>query len=129
MPFIEAARTRIKQLPERDPARVVLEFMLKHATGIENSKSWYLIQAELKDHGIEMTQTQFQQTVLAETRAADIFIASTDHGRGRGYFLIKDHGDAMTMRNFYENRIAAEQANLANLNRLIDIQWPPAQTT
>ena len=126
MPFVEAARLRARALPGNDPMRIVLDYMLQHAVGLQNSKPWAEIQQQLDDHGTRMTQTQFQQTLLAQTRAGDVFIASNDHGRARGYFLIQDHADAVSMRDWYVARIAAEQANLNNLNRLIDLQWPPA---
>ena len=126
MPFLEAARDRARNLPANDPMRIVLEYMLRHAVGVQNSKPWAAIQEELDDNGIRMTQTQFQQTMLAQTRAGDIFIASNDHGRARGYFLIHDRADALSMRDWYVARIAAEQTNLNNLNALIRAQWPEA---
>ena len=124
MPFVEAARERARALPANDPMRIILEYMLRHAVGMQNSKPWSVIQDELDNHGIGMTQTKFQQTILAQTRSGDIFIASNDHGRSRGYFLIQDRADAFAMRNWYEARIAAEQANLTNLNNLIHAEWP-----
>jgi hypothetical protein len=99
--------------------------MLAHAVGVQNARSWNAIQAELHENDIRMSKEQFQQTILAETRRGQIWIGSTDHGRRRGYFLIQDHGDAMTARNFIADRIAAQQANLNNLDQLIQIQWPP----
>jgi hypothetical protein len=60
-----------------------------------------------------MTNTGFQQTVLAESRGADFFIGSGP----RGYFLIETLEDAAAMRDFYERRIAAETQNLGNLQR------------
>src|SRR6266853_848262 len=115
MPFVKAARTVVQKLPTTDPLRIVLEYLLKHGIGSHNAKPWGELQEELDDHGIKMTQTKFQQTVLKDTRAGEIFIGSNDHGRSRGYFLIQERVDAVTMWEFYQKRIAAEQANLANL--------------
>jgi hypothetical protein len=127
MPFVDAARATVPKLPTSDPLRIVLEYLLKHGIGSHNAKPWSKIEEELDDHGIKMTQTEFQQTVLKDTRAGDIFIGANDHGRTRGYFLIRERVDAITMRDFYRKRIAAEQANLASLERLIDVEWPPAK--
>ncbi len=123
MPFVAAAKAKIRQLPANDPTRIVLEFMLKHAVGIQNAKSWRMLSDELEDHAIHMTREQFQQTILKSTREGDIFIGSNDHGPGRGYFLIQDKGDASTMQDFYEKRIAAEEAHLTNLKRLISAEF------
>ena len=83
-----------------------------------------LVPSRQSDNGIAMTQTEFQQTILKDTRAGEIFIGANDHGRSRGYFLIQERVDAVTMREFYRKPIAAEQANFANLDRLIQIEWP-----
>ena len=124
MPFVSAARTAVQKLPANDATRIVLLYLLKHGVGCHNAKPWSKIQEELDDHGITMTQTEFQQTILKDTRAGEIFIGANDHGRSRGYFLIQERVDAVTMREFYRKRIAAEQANLQNLERLIQIEWP-----
>ena len=69
--------------------------------------------AHLRALGLNLTETGFQQTVLAESRGRDYFIGS---GR-RGYFLIETLQDAEAMASFYDTRIRAEQQNLANLRR------------
>jgi len=71
------------------------------------------IVAHLQGQGINITDTQFQQTVLAESRGADFFIGSGN----RGFYLITTIGDAQKMRDFYETRIRTEQDNLNNLRR------------
>ena len=124
MPFVESVRAAVGKLPAKDATRIVVEYLLKHGVGSHNAKPWSEIEEELDDHGIKMTQTEFQQTILKDTRASDIFIGANDHGRSRGYFLIQERVDAVTMRDFYRKRIAAEQANLDNLERLIQMKWP-----
>lgn len=124
MPFVHAAREEVQRLREGEPTRVVLEYLLAHGVGVQNAKSWRRIAEHLEENDIEMTREQFQQTILAETRTGEIFIGSTDHGPNRGFFLIQDRGDAGTIREFYRRRIAAEEANLANLERLIAAEWP-----
>ena len=47
---------------------------------------------------------------------------------GGGYFLIQERVDAVTMRDFYRKRIAGEQANLENLEILIQLEWPGIET-
>lgn len=124
MPFVNAARALVQRLPQDDSTRVVLEYLLEHGIGRANAQPWSNIEEHLNAHGIEMSQTQFQQTILADTRSGDIFIGSNDHGTGRGYFLIQDREDADTAREFYTRRIAAQQANLTRLDALIRQQWP-----
>ena len=124
MPFVASAKARIKELSAGDRTRIVLEFLLKHAVGVENAKPWPAIQNRLNKLGVRMTVQVFQQTILRATREGEIFIGSNDHGLGKGYFLIKNKNDAETMKKFYDKRIASEKANLKKLKRLIKIQWP-----
>lgn len=124
MPFIDAASALIRQLPPTDTMRVILEYLLHHGVGRANAQPWSNIEQHLSKRGIGLTQTQFQQTILAQTRSGDIFIGSNDHGSGRGYFLIRDKADADSAREFYTRRIAAQEANLNRLNELIRQQWP-----
>lgn len=123
MPFIDAARALVGGLPAGDTMRIVLEYLLHHGVGRANARPWSNIEDHLNAHGIFMSQTQFQQTILKETRSGDVFIGSNDHG-ARGYFLIQDRADADMAREFYERRIAAEQTNLDHLNSLIRQRWP-----
>lgn len=124
MPFVNDARAEVRRLPADSPRRIVLQYLLDHGIGVQNAKSWARIAEHLEEHDIDITREQFQQTILADTRAGTIFIGSTDHGPNRGYFLIQDRGDAGTIREFYRRRIAAEQQNLGNLERLIALEWP-----
>ena len=124
MAFINSARLAIQQLPQGDLTRVVLEYLLQHGLGRVNARPWSQIEADLSANGIYISQQQFQQGILAASRAGDIFIGSNDHGTGRGYFLIQDRDDAEFAREFYNRRIAAQQANLDHLNALILQQWP-----
>jgi hypothetical protein len=101
MPFINDARAEVRRLPAGEPRRVILEYLLAHGVGVQNAKSWPRIAEHLEEHGIEMTREQFQQTILADTRAGTIFIGSNDHGPNRGFFLIQDRGgliDLTTVR-------------------------------
>ena len=124
MPFVDAARALVRRLPPNDKTRVVLEYLLHHGAGRGNAQPWGNIEQYLNTRGIDMSQTHFQQTILADTRSGDIFIGSNDHGAGRGYFLIQDRADADLAREFYTRRIAAQEANLNRLDELIRQQWP-----
>ena len=127
MPFVDAARALVQRLPPSDTTRVVLEYLLRHGVGRANARPWNNIEQYLNAHGINMSQTQFQQTILKETRSGDIFIGSNDRGTGRGYFLIKDKADAVLTREFYIRRITAERANLKRSDSLIRQRWPKAR--
>lgn len=124
MAFINAAKLHVQQLPQGNATRIVLEYLLANAVGCLNACPWVKIDAHLKANGISLTREQFQQSILAETRAGDIFIGSNDHGTSRGYFLIQDEQDARVAREFYVRRIAAQQTNLDRLDDLISQEWP-----
>jgi hypothetical protein len=113
MSFLPAVQREINSRHPTDPVRVTLEYLMQHAVGRQNAVTLPTIVADLRTRGLNLTETGFQQTVLAESRSRDYFIGS---GR-RGYFLIDSHQDAEEMRDFYEERIRAEQQNLANLRR------------
>ena len=119
MPFVDSARAAVQRLPQGDRTRVTLEYLLQNALGRHNARPWPKLEAHLNTHGINMSREEFQQTILAESRAGDIFIGSNDHGPGRGYFIIQDRADADVAREFYTRRIAAQQANLVRLDGLI----------
>jgi hypothetical protein len=112
MSFLPAVRREIHKRPAGDPVRVTLEYLLENAVGRRNAVPLPRIVAELRRRGLHLTETGFQQTVLAESRDGDYFIGSG----GRGY-LIATQADAEEMRDFYERRIAAERQNLFNLKR------------
>jgi hypothetical protein len=120
MPFVDSARAAVQQFALGHPTRVVLEYLLENALGRHQARPWSEIGAHLNEHGIAMTREQFQQTILAETRSGDIFIGSNDHAPGRGYFIIENRADADFAREFYTRRIAAQQTNLDQLDRLIE---------
>jgi hypothetical protein len=113
MSFLPAVQREINSRQPNDPVRLTLEFLLGNAVGRQNAIPLPTIVAQLRAQGINLTETGFQQTVLAESRDRDYFIGS---GR-RGYFLIDTQQDAEEMRDFYEERIRAEQQNLDNLRR------------
>jgi hypothetical protein len=87
--------------------------MVQHAVGRHNPVTLPTIVAHLQDVGASITETGFQQTVLAASRSADYFTGSGRHG----YYLIDTIDDACEMRDFYEVRIRREQQNLDNLRR------------
>lgn len=113
MSFIPAVNREIANRQPGDPARETLQYLLQNAVGRHNPVPLATIVADLRNVGVTLTETGFQQTVLAESRDNDYFIGSGRHG----YFLIAAVEDAEEMRDFYENRIRAEQQNLANLVR------------
>jgi hypothetical protein len=113
MSFLPAVQREISRRQPNDPVRVTLEYLLQNAVGRQNAVTLPTIVENLRARGVPLTETGFQQTVLAESRDRDYFIGS---GR-RGYFLIESEQDAAEMRDFYEERIRAEQQNLANLRR------------
>jgi hypothetical protein len=113
MSFIPAVQREINNRQANDPVRIALEYLQQNAVGRQNPVPLSTIVAHLQATGINITETGFQQTVLAESRDRDFYIGS---GR-RGYFLIDNIADAQDMRDFYETRIRAEQQNLDNLRR------------
>ncbi|HEX5399918.1 MAG TPA: hypothetical protein VFY06_12815 [Verrucomicrobiae bacterium] len=113
MSFLPAVQREIQRLLPNDPIRITLEYMSQRAVGHRNPIPLHQIVAHLRAQGIQITNTGFQQTVLAGSRSADYFIGSGSHG----YFLIDTIDDAIVMRDFYETRIQAELQNLANLRR------------
>jgi hypothetical protein len=113
MSFIPAVRREIGGRQPNDPIRLVLEFLLQNGVGRSNSKPIGDIITHLQANGVNITPTVFQQTILSDSRSSDYYIGSGS----RGYFLIDNRGDAERMRDFYESRIIAEQANLDNLRR------------
>ena len=114
MPFLNDVRQTIRNLPANDPLRRTLEFLLQNAVGKNNAVPFAQIDRHLRRHNIVMSMQTFQHTVLHSTRVGTIFIASFN----RGYFLIQDPDDAITMRDWYRNRIRSEARNLVNLRRL-----------
>jgi hypothetical protein len=113
MSFLPAVLREIARRQPNDPIRVTLEYMHPAHVGEANAVPLPTIVAHLQGRGINITETGFQQTVLAQSRGADFFIGS---GR-RGYFLIDTIDDALVMRDFYQARINREQQNLDNLRR------------
>ena len=97
----------------RDPVRITLEYMMSCGIGRRNAIPLRRIVAYLNRRGVRVSETGFQQTILAESRSGNYFIGSDR----RGYFLIDSVQDAEEMRDFYRTRIRREQENLANLAR------------
>lgn len=113
MSFLPAVRREIASRQPNDPIRMTLEYLIQHGIGHLNPVSKSVIVPHLNNNGIQITETGFQQTVLAESRSQDFYI-----GVGRsGYFLIDTIEDAFVTRDFYNVRIQAEQRNLENLRQ------------
>lgn len=113
MSFIPAVQREVARRAANDPVRITLEFLLQNGIGRANSVSIGTIIQHLQTFGITMTPNGFQQSILAESRGSDFFIGSGN----RGLYLIDSEADAARMRDFYQNRIRAEQHNLDNLIR------------
>jgi hypothetical protein len=113
MSFIPAVQRVVARRAANDPVRITLEFLLQNGVGRANSVSIGRIIQHLQTFGITMTSNGFQQSVLAESRGSDFFIGSGN----RGLYLIDSEADAARMRDFYQNRMRAEQNNLNNLIR------------
>ena len=113
MSFLPAVQREIANRQPNDPIRLTLEYLIQHGIGHQNPVPLIVIVQHLNDNGIQISETGFQQTVLAASRDADYFIGSGN----RGYFLIDTVDDARVMQRFYNTRISAEQQNLDNLYR------------
>ena len=113
MSFLPAVHREIANRQPNDPIRQTLEYLIQHGIGHLNPVPLPIIVQHLNDNGILISETDFQQTVLATSRDADYFIGSSN----RGYFLIDTIDDARVMQRFYTTRISAEQQNLDNLRR------------
>lgn len=113
MSFLPAVHREITNRQPNDPIRLTLEYMIQNGIGHLNPVPLPVIVQHLNDNGVSLSETDFQQTVLAASRDADYFIGSGY----RGYFLIDTVDDARVMQRFYTTRISAEQQNLDNLRR------------
>jgi hypothetical protein len=100
----------------------LLDFLIANAIGNLNAQPWSAIEAHLLLHGHHLSQTSFQQGLLKESRETDFFIGSFDHDP-RGYFLIDTEPDAVLMREWYDARIAKEQARVASLRRQVHVPY------
>lgn len=124
--FTEIAQDRIRFLGDRDPERIVLEYLMKHARGNANARPWPFLESVLLANGSPMSKKKFQQTILKKSRANGVFIGSNDSGDSRGYFLIETEQDAKVMCGFYHKRIKAETENLSKLTDLMRLKgWEP----
>jgi hypothetical protein len=120
MSFLPAVQIQINNRQANDPVRITLEYMMAHAVGHHNAVPLPTIVAHLNRRGVNITETGFQQTILAESRRRNYFIGSGH----RGYFLIDTVQDAEQMRDFYETRIRREQENLTNLRgQAVALGW------
>jgi hypothetical protein len=99
MSFLPAVQREINNRNPGDPIRVALEYLVEHAVGRHNAIPLSTLVTVLSGRGVHLTETDFQQTVLAQSRDRDYCIGS---GRS-GYFLIESQADAEEMRDSYEN--------------------------
>ena len=113
MSFLPAVQREINNRPLNDPVRVTLEYFMQRGVGRQNSVTLANIVRHLQRQRLNITETGFQQSVLAESRARDFYIGSGP----RGYYLIDTIADAREMRDFYVARMRAERRNLRNLRR------------
>lgn len=112
--FIDAARQALLVLSPNHPLHITLSYLVASGTGYGNAKTIDQILEQLKAHGMSLSGKVFQTTLLKATRESDVFIGSGPNG----FFLIESLGDACVMRDFYLNRIAAEEHHLGHLVRL-----------
>lgn len=117
MAFLVAAKRKITTLQKSDPLRITLEYLVKNAVGWKNARPQSEIVEHLARKGKRMSINKFQQTILKQTRESDVFIASSQNG----CFLIGNQSDAEVMRDFYENRIQAEQRHVNHLKSLASV--------
>lgn len=99
MSFLPAVQREIAARPPRDPIRMTLEYLLLQAVGRQNAVPLTTIVRHLRAQGVRISETGFQQTVLAKSRGQDYFIGSWR----LGYFLIDSQQDAEAMRDFYQH--------------------------
>jgi len=118
MPFTQSARQLVQRLPATDALRITLDYMLGNAVGHANATPMQNIIDHLASNGCPMSREQFQQTILKQTRETDVFIGSSTSG----LYLIETIDDARAARDFYENRIQAEQTHLDTLRQLAQQQ-------
>ena len=120
MPFADEAEQIMHQLPQGNPLRLTLEYLLACGKGRKNARPMGAVLGHLSANGVQLTGPRFQTTVLKQTRLGSIFIGSGP----RGFFLIETPEDAIVMRDFYESRIKSEQQQLDHLRELADqIGW------
>ncbi len=124
MPFLQDVQQSVAHFPQGSPERLILEYLLQHGVGRANAQPWAEIQAHLHQHGFDWRLQKFQQGLLKASREGDMYIGSNDHLPYRGYFIIADREDAELMAEWYQRRIATEQARLNHLTQLMNVQWP-----
>jgi hypothetical protein len=106
--FIDEAKLRLALLNPESVEYAIIEFLLNHAVGRKNAKNWKIIDAHLKQKGLEISKNTFQTSILKKSRKSPFFIGSNYDG----YFIIETKSDVESVRTFYKHRIAKEEANL-----------------
>jgi hypothetical protein len=74
MPFLEDARNAVRRLPDGDPLKITLEYLDENAVGWRNAVPIDEVLGHLAAQGHGMSKSQFQQTILKDTREGTIFI-------------------------------------------------------
>jgi hypothetical protein len=113
--FLDAAKSAARKSPKGSAKRVVFKYLLKHAVGSKNAKTWNELKKEFRRHGVAVNKRKFQQGILNDSRKNSIFIGSNS----RGYFLIQNRDDAMAMYGFYVRRVSAEWEKMQKLETLM----------
>lgn len=119
MQIIKAALREMENERNSYYEREILGYLLVHAVGRENAKTWDVISEEVRRSiGISHTKNHFQNGLLKRSRESDFFIGSTD-SKPAGYFLIDTLIDAQEMERWHLQRIATETARLNHLHTLM----------
>lgn len=121
MAFLRSCISDAATLAPKEGERAILDYLLEHAVGKANLKSWDSIEAALTAQGITglPSKESFQTGLLSRTRENDAFIGSTKDG----YFIIEDMRDAFACLNFYLSRIEVENRRVQSLRRLMQSEF------
>jgi hypothetical protein len=93
----------------------IVEYFECYAKGFDNARPIEAILEDLRGLGFAMTRNQFQNIYLREMRRTNHFVGPC----GKGMFLVVTRDDAERAIAWYENRIAAERAQV---QKLMDIR-------
>lgn len=114
MSFLQAVKNKAADPKTSVVHKCILDFLIANAVGSANAQPWVMIEIHLANCGFTLSQNAFQQGLLKNSRENGYFIGSFDHDPW-GYFIIHTQQDAELMRDWYNTRIAKEQARIASL--------------
>lgn len=114
MSLLAKCKAKLKTFQRGSVEHQILDYLLTNAVGHRNAKSWKKISNNLT---INTAQQTFQHGLLKSSREGGYFIGSCN----KGYYIIHDEHDVAVSKAYYENRIAAEQTHLNNLNELYPV--------